>query len=63
MGIFCGSAVDVGHYSTVVFAFLFQGRSISIRFVLSQDVMIDSDSVSMVFMKRKGKALNRPLRS
>ena len=61
VGIGCALAVDVGHCSKVVFAFLFECLSTSIRFVRSQDVSIDSDGVSMVFMKRKGKALYRLL--
>lgn len=59
-GMGCVPVSDIGYYSAMEFAFIFQCRSTSVLYVTRDDFLISTAGIYFRMSKRKGKALNRP---
>ena len=55
-------ADEVSSCATVVFAFVFQCRAVSVAYLQDRDTTITASAVTAVLTQRKGRARQRPLR-
>lgn len=61
-GIKSDDVATVGNCAAVIFAFVFQCRSVSVAHVAPSDIAVTSAAISVTLTHRKGKLHQRPLR-